>query len=272
MDIFDVCASSVKAILNQPKALIPALLLVAVYMVALATIALSMINSFAVAGSGIIASLGNGISASALIIGVWIVVLLCLDTLVRGAYVHLCYQFGSRKISLRRAFGASLKKYFALLGYECVYGAAWLLVFLMFISVLLYSWGLIFGSGAGGHAATHLALDLGVLTIDAIVFLLWIVVEVLVSGVFWLGPSLIVLGKRDVARALHDGLRIFVNEWGNIIGTFVIAWVFVVCAGIVGGLVGFVPILGIVAYFAVLIGIVAFYSIVAPMYFINFHR
>ncbi len=272
MDIFDVSASSAKAILNHPKVLIPALLLVAVYVVALATIVFSMISSFAITGLGTIANLENGVSASALIVGVWIVVLLCLDTLVRGAYVHLCYQLGSRNISLRRAFRVSLKKYFALLGYECVYVAAWLLVFLVFISVLLYSWGLIFGSGASGHAAAHLALALGVLTIDAIVFLLWIVVEVLVSGVFWLGPSLIVLGKRDVAGALHDGLHIFVNEWGNIIGTFVIAWVFVVCAAIVGGLVGFVPILGIVAYFAVWIGIVAFYSIVAPMYFINFHR
>ena len=98
------------------------------------------------------------------------------------------------------------------------------------------------------------------------------ILYIVASLLLWLGPPIIVLDAADARRALSMSVNLGRREPFRIFGTIVIAYFIVAIALFLSRILQAIPFLGVILSFIISIGIAAFIELVAPMYYLSFHK
>ena len=88
----------------------------------------------------------------------------------------------------------------------------------------------------------------------------------------WLGPCVVVLDGKGAKEALMASVSIGKKEPLRIFGILVIAYLISAAAMLVSRWLQAIPILGVIISFIIGIGVMSFIELIAPMYYLAFHK
>ena len=277
MDIFNIVADSLKALKKHPKLLFPALMLT-LFAIVVAYLAsslfLSAIPGQVLSNHQLYSRVATALTRVAPVIALILLVVFLAAVLIKGMYVDLCYNLRKypKRPSLRHSFRVALSRYKDLLVYELAVTAVFLIILLITAGPLfiLANSTIIqpYLSGTAINSQSYINFS-GLLILSLIVFAcLYLVASLLL----WLGPPIVVLDTADTRRAIIASITLGKREPFRIFGTIVIAYFVVAIALFLSRILQAIPILGAIVSFIISMAIVAFIELVAPMYYLAFHK
>lgn len=277
MDIFNIVADSLKALKKHPKLLFPALMLT-LFAIVVAYVAswlfLSAIPGQVMSNHQLYSRVTLALTRIAPVMALILLVVFLAGVLAKGMYVDLCYNLRKypKRPSLRHSFKVALSRYKDLLLYEVAVTITFLVILLITAGPLfILANGTIiqpYLSGTTISSQSYLNFS-GLLILSLIVF---VVLYIAASLLLWLGPAIVVLDSADAKRALTTSISIGKKEPFRIFGTIVIAYFIVAIALFLSRILQAVPFLGVIFSFIISMGIAAFIELVAPMYYLSFHK
>jgi len=283
MDTFDVIGDSFNAIKQHPKYVIPAILFSIVFLAGAVLIVVSLIfgasHSSITSGSWLPLSLHNikaelPVIFSALLPALipFIIVIFLLGVLIKGTYIDLAFKSKNKKASILESMHVAVSRYAPLLAYEIVVAIMDLAIAAIFIVLILH-----FGYNSVimpylNNIAISPSAFIGFVTAAIILGIVYVVVSVAISILFWLGPSIIVLDNKGFRQALaasfntgkKDAIRIFI--------VMLLAGVIAGVAIDIASLLRVIPILGAAIEFIVNVVVMAFVQLLAPAYYLRFYK
>jgi len=277
MNIFDVVLSSLVAIKKNPKFLFPALVFVLFGVVVLSVLSALFLNSIpgqVIAAHQLYARVVLAITRLIpFIILVGIIVFLA-GVVVKGMYIDLCHNWKRfpKKPSLRKSFGVALSRYKDLLIFELISIVAELVVAVVVLGPLLYLtlnsivYPYLNGVAISGASFSGLSL------ITTVLIVLYAVLTIAVTILLWLGSTIVVLDHSDAVSALKESIRIGNKEALRILGVLVVAYLLVFIALLISRAFQAIPFVGVIISFIITIGIMTFIELIAPMYYLTFHK
>ena len=277
MDSFNIAADSLKSLKRHPKLLFPALMLTLfAIMVAYAasSLFLSAIPGQVLSNHQLYSRVTTALTRVAPVLLLISLLVFLAGVLVKGMYVDLCYNLRKypKRPSLRHSFKIALSRYKDLLVYEIAVDLIFLVILIVTLGpILLLANSTViqpYLSGIAISSQSYTSLS-GLLVISLVVLaILYIVASLLL----WLGPPIIVLDAADARRALSMSVNLGRREPFRIFGTIVIAYFIVAIALFLSRILQAIPFLGVILSFIISIGIAAFIELVAPMYYLSFHK
>ncbi|MHB1829917.1 MAG: hypothetical protein ACYCO0_00830 [Candidatus Micrarchaeaceae archaeon] len=275
MDIFDVISNSAKAVKDHPKYLVPAFFIMLLGFVLGGILGISLLTSMP---SHI--STGQSIYTKLLSMGIYmgplitlLFIIICLSSIfVNGMFIDLCYKWKSKKVSLAGAFAVAKTRYKELLIYAVVafaINAALAAILLLPVVFIGYN-NVIYPylNGIQIKSSGFIVFLAALLILGA----LYIIAEIILSILLWLGPPMVVIDrmaaipalKASIAAGKKDGVRIFLTmlALGIITAGFVV----------VTSIIQIIPVLGAVLALILDIAFATFTAIIAPMYYITFFK
>ena len=277
MDIFNVSVSSLKAIRKNPKFLFPSLLLVLFGIVVLWVLGLLFISSIPgqVAGSHqLYTRITTAITRIVPFIAMVGIIVFLAGVAVKGMYIDLCHNWKRfpKKPSLRKSFKVAISKYKELLVFEVIAVIAEAILALVILGPLVYmAQNSIIYPYLNGIIISGPSF-LGFSIVAAILICLYIILAIVASILLWLGSSIVVLDNSDAISALKASITIGKREMPKIFGTLVMAYIIVAIALFISRILQLIPFIGVIISFLISIGIMAFIELLAPMYYLNFHK
>ena len=277
MDIFNIVTDSLKSLKRHPKLLFPALILTLFAIIvayAASHLFLSAIPGQVLSNHQLYSRIALALTRVAPTLALIFLLVFLAGVLVKGMYVDLCYNQRKypKRPSLRHSFKVALSRYKDLLVYEIAVALVFLALLLITIGpILLLANSTIiqpYLSGTAISSQSYINLS-GLLVIMLVVLaILYIAASILL----WLGPPIIVLDATDAKRALEMSINLGKKEPFRVFGTIVIAYLVVAIAIFLSRILQAIPFLGVILSFIISIGIAAFIELVAPMYYLSFHK
>ena len=277
MDIFNIAADSLKALRKHPKLLFPALMLTLFAIVVAygaSLLFLSAIPGQVLSNHQLYSRVTLALTKVAPVLALISLLVFLAGVLVKGMYVDLCYNLRKypKRPSLRHSFKIALSRYKDLLVYELAVALVFLAILLVILGpmLLLANSTIIqpYLSGTAISSQSYINIS-GLLVISLVVLA---VLYIAASLLLWLGPPIIVLDAADAKRALSMSVNLGRREPFRIFGTIVVAYFIVAIALFLSRILQAIPFLGVILSFIISIGIAAFIELVAPMYYLSFHK
>ena len=277
MNIFNIVADSLKALKRHPKLLFPALML-SLFAIIVAYVAshlfLSAIPGQVLSNHQLYSRVTLALTRVAPLLALISLLVFLAGVMVKGMYIDLCYNLRKypKRPSLRHSFKVALSRYKDLLVYEIAVTLAFLLLLLVTLGpiFLLANSTIIQPYLSGTAISSQSYINLSGLLVIMLVALA--ILYIAVSVLLWLGPPIIVLDAADAKRALSMSINLGKKEPFRIFGTIVASYFVVAIALFLSRILQAIPFLGVILSFIFSIGIAAFIELVAPIYYLSFHK
>lgn len=277
MDIFTVVLSSLKAIRKNPKFLLPAFFFVlfgVVVALILSAIFLNAIPGQVTASHQLYARIALAITKLVPFAVLAGIIIFLAGIGVKGMYIDLCLNWKRfpKRPSLRKSFNVAVSRYKDLFVYEAIALAIEAAVALVILGPLIYvTQNSIIYPYLNGIVISGQSF-IGFSLVALMLIILYAILAITVTILLWLGSSIVILDHSDAISALRESIRIGKAEWLKILATLVLAYIVVAIALLVSRAFQIIPVIGIIISFIISIGIMTFIELVAPMYYIGFHK
>ncbi len=276
MDIATVVVSSLRAIRRHPRFLVPALfyLIFALGISAvLSSLFLSAIPGHVAAQNQLQTRVGTAFAKIAPIAVVIGVILFLVGIAVKGTYISMVQdQKRLKKLSIRRSFEVAVSRYWSLFAFEVISVVAELVVAAIFLVPLIYlAEGAIIYPYLNKIAISGPSF-LGFSAAALVLLLLYFIFAIIVTILLWLGSSIVVIEGSGAAASLKRAVAIGKSDFMRIFGTLAIAYLISAIALLVSRAFQIIPVIGVLVSLIITIGIMAFVEVLAPMYYLDFHK
>jgi hypothetical protein len=277
MNIFDVVLHSLSAIKKNPKFLVPALVFVLFGIVVLSVLGSIFLNSIpgqVMAAHQLYARVVMAMTRLvpfAVLAGIMV---LSAGVLVKGMYIDLCYDLKRfpKRTSLRKSFKAVLPRYKDLLIFEVMALVAELIIALIILGPLVYLAQNSIINPYLNNVVISGSSFFGISVIATALVVLYAVLAVALTILLWLGSSIVMLDHSDAVTALKESVRIGRREMLRIFGFLVVSYLLVAIALLISRAFQIIPYAGVIISFIITIGIMTFLELLAPMYYLTFHK
>ena len=277
MNIFDVVLHSLRAIWKNPKFLFPALLFVLFGIVVLGVSSSLFLNSTpsqVIAVQQLYARVVLEITKLIPFVAIVGIIVFLAGIVVKGMYIDLCNDWRKfpKKPSLRKSFKVAMARYKDLLVFEVIALVAELAVAVITIGPLIYLaqnsiiYPYLNNMVISGPSFFGLSIITTVLTV------LYVVLAIVVTILLWLGSSIVILDHSDAISALKESIRIGKREALRIFSVLVASYLLVIIALLISRAFQVIPFVGVIISFIITIGIITFIELIAPMYYLTFHK